>query len=305
MENIKEKPIKKYPINYKCTHIYDIADKLKEKYGLSIQNLQPNVPTRNEYHDFNFHDFISKKLQKENTIFPKVRLKDLPQHDRSMEDYTDRGSIVLLPIQYDSTHDEEIYKKKYEEDKNSLIEIFKKLYKGNKLKNNIDNIDKYVDFGKSNFEWANIALNKIYEEYKEFYNNGYLKVWMPFDWDTNTDFDSGDDTVYGYPMSKMFILSEIEEYLKNNFGLSDDLFYQFIVNNNYIEGRYWEKDLNIYYKNKKFIREGGKYGMDATENISDMLSILEIEFKELLLENNEKDYIEIYIDYYKKIKEQN
>jgi len=59
-------PIEKYPVNYKCTHIYDIANTLEKKYGLNFHNLKPKTPTRNSHHDFNFHDFISKKLQQEN-----------------------------------------------------------------------------------------------------------------------------------------------------------------------------------------------------------------------------------------------
>lgn len=303
---ITEKPVEKYPVNYKCTHIYDIADRLKEKYGLDIHNLQPNVPTRNEYHDFNLHDFISKKIQKENTVFPKMRLKDLPTEpgyfDSRMDDYTDTGSVVLLPMHYDSSHDEEIHQKQYKESKAKLIEMFKQLFTGDKLEKSIADIDKHVDFGRSNFEWSNIALTKIYEEYKEYYTNGYLRVWMPFDWDSNADFDSGDNTTHGYPMSKMFVLSEIEEFLSSNYGLSDNLFYQYVVHNNYVEGRYWEKNLRLHFDGVKFIREGGKYGMDATPNIDKMLSVLEMEFKDILLENKNGCF-EIYVDYYKKIKE--
>lgn len=306
---LTEKPVEKYPVDYKCTHIYDISDKLEEKYKLKFGNLQPTVATRNDYHDFNMHDFISKKIQKENTIFPKMRMIDLPPvpghtvYER-MEEYTDKGSIVLLPIHYDSSHDDEIHKKYKENSKAKLIEMFKRIYqKEDKLKDAIDNIETNVDFGRGNFEWTNIGLSKIYEEYKEYYNNGYLRVWMPFDWDSDTQFDSNDNTSHGYPMSKMLFLSDIEKYLESNYGLSDELFYQYVIHNNYVEGRYWEKGLRLYLeKDLTFTRKGGQYGMDATPTIDKMLSLIEMEFKDLIIENNNECF-KIYIDYYKKIEE--
>jgi hypothetical protein len=305
-ESMTSLPIERYPVNYECTHIYDISDKL-EKYGLKLTNLRPKVPTKNEYHDFNFYNFIGKKIQKENTIFPKLRLCDEPNRskDDRMSDYTDPGSVILLPRYYDSSKDEENHKKYVEDSKNKLIDNFKLLYKGDKLKDAISNIDKHVNFGVSSFEWANIALDKIYEEYKQYFNGNYLRVWSPYDNDTNTSFDDnpGENTEHGYPIRKMLHLSDIEKYLESNYDLSDDLFYQFVIHNNYVENRYWEKPLGLFLdKNMQFIRLGGKYGMDATPTINSMLGILEMEYKHLI-QNNRNELFPIYIDYYKKIKD--
>ena len=97
-----------------------------------------------------------------------------------------------------------------------------------------------------------------------------------------------------------------EEWVKNltynHYGLSDNLFYQYVIHNNYVENRYWEKRMALHFENMKFIRKGGEYGMDATPTIDKMLSVMEMEFKDLLLENKD-GYFEIYINYYKKIKE--
>jgi hypothetical protein len=300
-------PVERYPVDYKCTHIYDIADTL-EKHGLKIGNLKPKTPTRNSFHDFNFHNFIGKKIQNENTIFPKMRLIDEPHDhplDERMKDYTDPGSVILLPKHYDSSGDEASFKKYYTESKGKLISMFKQIYKGDGLKDAIENIDKHVDFGQSNFEWANIALDVIYEEYKQYFNNGYLRVWNPYDWDSDTRFqhNADEDTAHGYPICKLLHLSDIEKYLETNYNLKDDLFYQFVIHNNYVENRYWEKPLGLYLQeNGTFTRNGGQYGMDSTPTIDLMLGILELEYKDLIKSViEEEECLEIYIDYYKKI----
>lgn len=298
-------PVKKYPINYKCTHIYEISDTLKSKYGLDIHNLQPGVETPNEYHDFNLYDFIDKKIQKENTIYPNLRLIDIAERKYQFEELTDNGSVILLPISYDSSKDEKIHKEKTQKNRNKLISMFKSMYKNKELDDALNNMDKHVDFGRGNFKWANIALEKIYEEYKQYYNNGYLRVWFPFDNDSDANFNENpnEDVKHGYPIKKMLFLSEIEKFLETNYNLSDDLFYEFVEKNNYIEGRYWEKPLCIDIEESgKLIRKGGKYGMDATSTIDKMLSILEMEYKNLIQENikNKIEKLEIYIDYYKK-----
>jgi hypothetical protein len=297
-------PVERYPVDYKCTHIYDIADTL-EKHKLRIDNLKPKTPIRNSH--FNFYDFIGKKIQKENTIFPKMRLMDDPDHpeDERMKEYTDPGSVILLPMHYDSSQDEATFKKYYAESKAKLVSMFKQIYKDDKLKEAIENIDKHVDFGQSNFEWANIALDVIYEEYKQYFNNGYLRVWNPYDWDSDTSFqhNADEDTAHGYPIAKMLHLSDIEKYLETNYNLKDDLFYQFIIHNSYVENRYWEKPLGLLFlENDTFIRKGGKYGMDSTPTIDLMLGILELEYKETIKNIiKEEEQLPIYIDYYKKI----
>lgn len=299
-------PIEKYPLNYKCTHVYDISDKLKEKYGLNLTNLKPDTPTKNEYHDFNFYDFVSKKIQKENTLFPDRRIIEDAGDDVRYEEYTDTGSVVLIPMRYDSSNDNEVHKKQKEEGRNKLINIFRNLYKGDKLKNAIEDIDQHVDFGRPNFEWSNIALDAIYKEYKQYFKNGYLRVWFPYDndYDATFMFNKSEDSSHGYPVRKLLHLSEIEKYLETNYNLSDELFYQYIINNNYVEGRYWEKPYNLYLeKDKTFTRKGGEYGMDANDTIDKMLSVLEMEFKDIIHEHIKGDEVlEIYIDYYKPIK---
>jgi len=305
-ESMTSLPIERYPIDYECTHIYDIAENLKSKYKLDVYNIKPHTPTKNAVHDFNLYDFIDKKIQTENTIFPKLRLHDIYKNPRSKE-YTDPGSVILLPKYYDSSDDERLHDEYVKKGKNSLIKSFKELFKGDdkKLKDAIENIDKHINFGVSNYEWVNVALDKIYEEYKQYFIGDYLRVWSPYDNDTNNSFeDSNESTVHGHPIEKMLHLSDVEKYLESNYNLSDDLFYQFIVKNNYVENRYWEKPLHISFENMKFSRGDDKYGMIATPTIDKMLSILEMEYKDLMNKVEPGWGFPIYIDYYKKIEEE-
>lgn len=297
-------PIEKYPINYKCTFIYDIKEKLESK-GLSLNNLQPGVETRNKYHDFNFYDFMNKKLPRESTIFPNLTLSDENKNEFNYE-LTENGSVILIPRHYDSSNDEETHRIEKEKGRNRLIDNFKQLYSGDKLKDMIDSIDKHVNFGVSSFEWVNIALDAIYEEYKQYYVNGFLRVHLPFDWDydNSLQYNQGENTSHGYPIEKMLFLSDIEEYLKTNYDLSDELFYDWILNNTYNEGRYWETPLSISFNEDfKFSRGGGKYGMESTPTIDKMLGILETEYSELLKERSSDECIYVFMDYYKKVNE--
>lgn len=295
-ESMSSKPIKKFPIDYKVTHIKDIIEKL-EKEGIDVFNLQPGVKTHNEYHDFNLFDFMGDKLQ-ENVTFPQIRLRDLIKDPRNI-DYIDSGSVILLPISYDSSKDEEEHKKYKEEGRKRLIETYKKLYKGDELKKAIENSDKHVYYGQNNFEWANIALAKIHELYKQYYIKGFLQVWMPYDFDSGNEFRFNEkgNTSHDYPLEKMYFLSDIEKYLKSNYNLEDPDFYRYILKNNYVDFRHYEKPYGLFVENGKFVRKGGKYGMNATENIDRILGVLEHEFKDDIKDSN---YFEFYINYYKK-----
>jgi hypothetical protein len=39
----------------------------------------------------------------------------------------------------------------------------------------------------------------------------------------------------------VYYLSDIEKYINDKYGIADTLLYNFIIDNSYIEGRYWEK----------------------------------------------------------------
>ena len=300
-----DKATEKYPVDYKCTFIYDIAEKL-EKRGIDVYKLGKIKKTKSGYEHWNsLYEWINKKLQADNTIYPNQRTIDLFP---SMTDYktlSEGNSVVLLPIHYDSSKDEEIFKKEYEISRNKLIEYAKnRLKTDEELQQHIKDIDANVDFGVSSFEWVNIALDAIYEDYKQYYVDGYLKVWLPQDWDYGNEFAENEDgdTEHDYPIKKMIFLSELEDYLKTNYGLSDNSFYEYIIANDYIEGRYWEIASGLCCgKDYKFPRKNSQYGMDATPEIDKMLGIIETEFIDIMKGN--KEYLPIYVDYFKKIKD--
>lgn len=301
-KRMTDKPVEKYPVDYKCTFIYDIAEKL-EKKGIDVTNLgEPHKKPSGYSRGNSLYSWIHKKWQLDNTIYPNQRIIDLFPKYTDYKIISEGNQVVLLPKHYDSSRDEEI---EGEENKRRFLELVKngeKIFKNEpeKLKQFIENINKHVDFGVESYDWVNIALSAIYEEYKQYYIGDFLRVWLPKDWDCDNSFseNDGENTTYGYPIKKMIFLSELEEYLKTNYGLSDELFYQFIIHNNYIEGREWENPAGLSCDNdKKFKRKGGKYGMDATETIDMMLGIIETEFGDLIKD----DYLNIYIDYYKKI----
>jgi hypothetical protein len=107
----------------------------------------------------------------------------------------------------------------------------------------------------------------------------------------------------------VYFLSDIEKFIDDKYGIKDELFYKFIIDNQYIEGRYWERVWSL--KTENFEKEGGsenklqksnfgKWGMEPTEKILGMLGIIEHEFGDEI-QGNDYEGFPIYIDYYKKI----
>ena len=301
-KRMTDKPVEKYPVDYKCTFIYDITEKL-EKKGIDVTNLGKPRKKKSGYERENsLYDWIGKKCQYDNTIYPNTRMIDVYKTLTDYETIPEGNQVILLPKHYDSSQDEEIARKENEEYMKSFYNIAKQKYGDDteKIIEYLKAIKDNLDFGVTTYEWVNIALSAIYEEYKQYYVDGFLKVWLPKDWDWDNSFseNSDENTTHGYPIQKMVFLSELESYLKTNYDLSDDLFYQFIIHNDYIEGRYWENPSGLSVdENLKFIRKGGQYGMDATPTIDTMLGMIETEFKDYFT----KSYFNIYIDYYKKI----
>lgn len=305
-KKMTDKPIEKYPVDYKCTFIYDIAEKLESK-GIDVYKLGKSRKTKSSYdRDNSLYSWIHNKLQQDNTIYPNEKTIDIYPKMTDYKTIAEGNSVVLLPMHYDSSADEEIHRKEVEKAMKNFREVAKQKYGDDEEKINtfIKQIEANVDFGGSgSYDWVNIALDAIYEEYKEFYVDGCLKVWLPKDWDCGNYFaeNDGENTEHGYPIKKMIFLSELEEYLKTNYDLSDDLFYQYICSNDYIEGRHWENPSGLSCdKDYKFPRKGGKYGMDATPEIDKMLGIIETEFVDMV---KDKEYLNIYVDYYKTVED--
>jgi len=106
----------------------------------------------------------------------------------------------------------------------------------------------------------------------------------------------------------VYYLSDIERYIDDKYGIKDDLFYQFIINNQYIEGRYWERVWSLSTEDKNGKDTGnilqksnfGEYGMEPTEDIFHMLNIIQQDFGDEI-KSTDYEGFPIYIDYYKKV----
>lgn len=301
-----DKPIEKYPVNYKCTHIYHIIYTMK-KCGLHPTNIKSHNKEDVDYRIFHLFDFLNIKIQQNNTIYPNKK-------NNIANNFIERGSVILIPRYYDSDNEQ---LKKVNINKHILINAYHQIYKGEELKNKLNNVDDYVKNGINNYEWINIQLEFIYQNYKEYYIDGQIKVWMPFQWETYNDYKLQEKDKYTYPENKMLYLSDIEKYLNDKYGIKDDDFYFYIIKNNDIEyrneikvltldvkdNRHWERTFGLYInEDKKFYRENDIWGINPSENISNILNIIETDFKELMDKYSKYKYFPIYIDYYKKIK---
>jgi hypothetical protein len=294
-ESYSNIPEKKFPTG-KCIH-YNSLTKVFEQ-----NNLNEREYLNDHNKDF-WSKFIHDKMYK-NVVFPNTKMKDI---DPKMYNMVYKEEVFLLPKSYDSSNDEEIYKK----NKNYFFKRMKELM-GDKYDEDI--LKRNINFGVKKFDWVNDFLKVAYDKYKQYYENGYLRVWMPPD----VEYDNWEG--YDYPHkydivsdlahpNGVYYLSDIEKYIDYKYGISDDKLYEFLIKNEYIEGRYWERVWNFSYGYKdgkldttKLSRGRKKYGMLATENINHILNIIEKEFKDELITNSKYESgLPVYVDYYKKV----
>lgn len=286
--------VKKFPTD-KAIHYNSLSNLFQEK------GLDERVHNHDNNKDFWYY-YIHSKLYK-NTVFPKFKIIDLfGNGDKLIE----KEAVFLLPRRYDHSDDLNKYKEMKEQFHKEM-----KLLMGNKYDEKT--LNENVNFGPKDFSWVNDFLDVVYERYSQFYQDGYLRVWMPADVDYNPwkgyDYPHKYNTVGDLVRPNgVYYLSDVEKYIDDKYGIQDDQFYYFIISNQYIEGRYWERIWNIgydYAKSKldtsKLSR--GSFGLKATENINHMLNIIEKDFKEDLVTNSDYESgLILYIDYYKKVK---
>ena len=292
----------KFPTE-KAIHILYIYQILEEA-GLNPTNLdkKPRSP--------GIYDFMQKKCSK-NVPFPKVKIYDVDKRDSRYKDWIDRESIVELPKSYDAQLDE----LESIEHKMNFIEKMKSVM-NKKTKEEEDklvsDIEKNVYFGPNNYDWVNPALKIIYDKLSQYYINDKLNIWIPRDWDykhwDTYDYPHKYDAVGNLSRPNgVYFLSDIEKFIENKYGLKDEHLYEYIIHNEYIEGRYWERVWSLHFVedkgsgNPKIVRKGGKYGMDATENLNHILNIIEMEFIKHDFIKSKYEGFPIFIDYYKKV----
>ena len=264
-------------------------------------------------------DCTAKCSGKDSIVFTKM--KDIEgwskegQNDPRYEKFIFGESVFLLPISYDPSGDKEEYKNKKKNFYDKMRDFARQMGKSQSEEDKfMKDLEKNVNFGPSGYDWANTFLKIIHDKLGQYYQNGKLRVWFPKD----SDYDPWEGM--GYPHkynivgdlenpNGVYYLSDIEKFIDDKYGISDDLLYKFVIDNQYIEGRYWERVWSFPTENRKdgggspnkLQKSGfGKWGMEPTENILHILNIIEKEFGD---EINGNDYggFTVYVDYYKKV----
>ena len=302
------RPVKKFPTEPAAhwNYIYEIVrEKGLDPYELVKGNRNSSLQ------DF-FFEFCSKK----NVVFPNM--KDIEgwdkqgQNDSRYENFIFGESVFLIPESYDSKDDFANATLKKASWMESMKNMMKWKYKTQEEMDKFESdLEKNVKFGNTDWDWINQALKIIHDKLGSHYKDGKLRVWLPKDRDY--DHWDGMDYPHKYDLggeltspNGVYYLSDIERYINDKYGISDELLYKFVIDNQYIEGRYWERvwsfpteeDSKGGSTNKLQKSNFGTYGMEPTENITHILNILEKEFGD---EIKGDEGFPVYIDYYKKI----
>lgn len=308
-EEAATKPVKKFPTD-KAVHWNYLAGILRSA-GIDMYKDLKRGPKGGPVRGTDFQDFcFAKCSSKDNVVFPNKKDSE-GWDDRRYDKFIFGESVFLLPESYDSSNDSEDAKKERENFLNKMREYAKAIYDTKEEQDEfVKNAEEHVEFGPGEYDWANPALKVIHDELGQYYKDGKLRVWFPKD----RDYDPWEG--YDYPHrynvvgdldrpNGVYYLSDIEKYIDHKYGIKDELFYDFIIHNEYIEGRYWERvwslrtDENDGSKLQK--TDFGEYGMEPTENITHILNIIEKDFGDEI-QSTDYEGFPIYIDYYKEVR---
>ena len=142
-------------------------------------------------------------------------------------------------------------------------------------------VEDRLDFGPKSNDWVNIGLSKIHELYSQYYVNDKLLVW------NSESGYYGNKAIFDYPMDKAYFLSELEDWLLDTFNIDTTGFYEWVLQCQFVEGRYWETTWIYELEDINFRKQV------APDNI--------IQINEVLRQIYKVDSMEIYIDYYKPV----
>jgi len=280
--NDNNKPEPKYPVNFKCLDVMSAMNEIEKKFGFHLTE----VPAKgSKYGTMNFFRWCGENLD---PIYPKYTLTDHHHNFQKKKfdgtgipitkyKYFERMGVYEIPMRYDSSQDLD----KWTKMKNKFRENMTKMAKMAGKEYNIDD-EKYVDFGPKSNDWVNLALDKFYELYKEHYKDGKLLIWNDDD-----EYDRHKQQ-WDYPMDKAYFLSEIEYWIEDTFEIDTTGFYEWILDCQYIEGRYWENTWMYDLEDINFRKE------IANDNIITINDIIKKIFK--------VESMNIYMDYYKEYK---
>ena len=321
-ESTTNKPQKKFP-NVQAIHVGYI-EKLIRDAGMDPRKLSQSDlyismvggGKHKTKRDHTIYDYFFEKCRK-TVFFPNFKDVDY-QKQKQKGRFVDADiiygeSVFLIPKLHNVEKDQSDFIEKKMKFLNNMREILGE----EKFKNMEKDLEDKVNYGISEYGWINPVLELLYNKLGKYYKNDTLSVWLPKDIDYNDNHWIGMDYPHKYNIvgdlsrpNGVYFLSELEKYIENKYGISDENFYDFIINNEYIEGRYWERVWSIDFQsdekyNKIFplkLSRGrnDEYGMLATENIKHILNIIEKDFSDDFVDTKYEGF-PIYIDYFKEV----
>lgn len=289
----------KYPLN-KCLILnHDNRTELEEEFGQDFNDLINRKGPQNQNRTSGLYDFVDRKIGK--LAFPSYACYQ-SAHDYQIKKYgkeiagrpmfhTENGCVIELPASYDSSHD----LAEHVELKMEYMSQMKKIL-GKKFKE--EDHEKHVDFGSSDFSYINELLSFFHSKFSEHYVDGKLSVFLDYKDEENWNADRETKTnLVDYPYPKAFYLSEIENHLQNDYGMNTSELYQGILDDMYVEGRYWERFFYSEFSATNF--RDKKY----SKNYVDMVNLIKVDFKDHFVKNwrfeDNQRVLPIYIDYRK------
>lgn len=271
------KPEAKYPID-KCLDLVRFRWDLEKTHNINIEE----IPVKGSKYDT--ESFTSWLGELVDPIFPKPSMADVSYEYNKKKfsavgmgckkyKYFESDSVYEMPKQHNSSNDEENHKKRIEDFKNNMAKMGKPVSDENL---------KHVNFGSKNKEWVNIVLDKAYELYPQHYKNGKLRIWIDKEYE---GYDQGKH-MYDYPMDKAYFMSELQHWIADTFETDPTEFFDWVLREQYIEGRWWMRTWSYEFKDINFRKE------EAPENVKKINEILRHIYK--------TDSMDIYFDEYKK-----
>lgn len=279
------KPQLKYPVE-KCLDFNRFHYEM-DKQGLDLTDIpiQPYGNKNVSRKSGNFYELLNTM----DPIFPELTSWKLYDEKQRKENkrfgiphtpyrYSEREAIYELPIKYDSSNDYANWVEKRVKFFDNM-KIMAKLRGKKQTEEDEKMYDDHVDFGPKSYDWYNIVLDKLYELYPQHYKNGKIKIWHNDD-----DFDEGKQ-MWDYPYDKAYFLSDLEKWIEDTFNIDTTGLYEWILDNQYIERRWWNRVWYYDIANETFRKQ------KATENIKQINELLKQMFK--------TESMPIYVDYYK------
>ena len=285
---------KKLPIDYECLIMnHDLVDQLSHEFGKDINDLgkSSNASSR----ACGFFSFVDNKIAK--LKFPKktvsevgyeFQLKRYGKGYATNKFFWEKQSIIELPISYDSSKDRDAF----DEKRNSFLRKMKEM--GNSVK---PEWEANIDFGPIEFGWINEFLAFMYEKYKPYYINGALPIFEEFRdecrWIEKDPQNPRYKKEISYPYPKSYFISDIERYIEADYDLDMSKFYEWVLENEFVEGRHWESYYEWVPQFTSF-RE-----TKCSKTIGDALHLMKIDLD--LEKGDNGEYIPLFIDYYKDV----